>query len=155
MRSLWYGTSPRSSAFYIPAKWLYEWLTQWQLFPTCEHLCKIWIRIFLFIEAVSDSMRYLICSGKQKDIHCVKSRRAHLQRCQGSALPLALFFHYDLILTEPWHLLHLAYFWKIVQWRGQLISIFPSQGAYKHFVVVWQIYTWSAVWRECEDISIL
>lgn len=150
MCSLYYGTCPWSSASYIPAKWLYEWLMQWQLFPSCEYLCKICI--FLLVGTVSCSFRCLIHSGKQKETHCVNSKRAHSQRCLGNALSIALFLIMILFLTEQWHLLHLAYFWEIVQKRGQLISIFPSQGAYKHFVVVRQIYTWSAVWRECEDI---
>lgn len=50
MCSLCYGTGPWSSASDIPAKWLYEWRTQWQLFLSDEHLCKIWSWIFLFIE---------------------------------------------------------------------------------------------------------
>lgn len=91
MCSLWYGTGPWSSASHIPAKWLHEWLTQWQLFLSCEHLCKIWIWIFLFLGVLSCSLTYLICSGKREEIHCVDSNRAHLQRFWRGALSLALY----------------------------------------------------------------
>lgn len=90
MCSLYYGTCPWSSASYIPAKWLYEWLMQWQLFPSCEYLCKIWI--FLLVGTVSCSFRCLIHSGKRKETHCVNSKRAHLQHCLRNALSIALFF---------------------------------------------------------------
>lgn len=129
MCSLYYGTCPWSSASYIPAKWLYEWLMQWQLFPSCEYLCKICI--FLLVGTVSCSFRCLIHSGKQKRNSLCQLKESTFTALSGKRTVYCPVFNYDFILTEQWHLLLLAYFWEIVQKRGQLISIFPSQGAYK------------------------
>lgn len=98
MCSLYYGTCPWSSASYIPAKWLYEWLMQWQLFPSCEYLCKVCI--FLLVGTVSCSFRCLIHSGKQKETHCVNSKRAHLQRCLGKRTVYCPVFNYDFIFDR-------------------------------------------------------
>lgn len=131
---------------------VYESLMQWQLFFSCVYLCKIWIFHFKGNLSVDQGVWFIVKKKKWKGIHCVKSKKEHINRVFRKCTvnrPYLFWQRRDVycILSEL-----IYFFLEDCLESGQVISIFPSQGAYQTFCCCPKDLQFIYHVRESEDI---